>query len=83
MRVLGAETERVSVISFTVDGMDAKEIEAKLDGDGIIVRGGDLNAKLLMHTLGLSGAVRASVMFYNTKHECDVLVQSLARVVQV
>jgi cysteine desulfurase/selenocysteine lyase len=83
IHVLGAETERVSVVSFTVDGMDAKEVESKLDQDGIIVRGGDLNAKLLMHTLGLSGAVRASFMFYNTKHDCDALVHSLERILQV
>jgi cysteine desulfurase/selenocysteine lyase len=82
VKVLGAETERVSVVSFTVDGADPKEIESKLDKGGIIVRGGDLNAKLLMQTLGIPGAVRASFMFYNTKQDCDALVQNLQRIVQ-
>jgi selenocysteine lyase/cysteine desulfurase len=35
-----------------------------------------------MHTLGLSGVVRASFMFYNTKHDCDALVHSLERILQ-
>jgi len=82
VKVLGAETERVSVVSFTVDGTDPKEIESKLDKGGIIVRGGDLNAKLLMQTLGIPGAVRASFMFYNTKQDCDALIQNLQRIVQ-
>ena len=68
--------------SFTVDGIDPKEVESKLDKDGVIVRGGDLNTKLLMHTLGLPSAVRASFMFYNTKQDADALVRSLQHVVK-
>ena len=40
-------------------------------------------AKLLMHTLGLPGAVRASFMFYNTQQEIDALVRSLQKIVHV
>jgi selenocysteine lyase/cysteine desulfurase len=35
-----------------------------------------------MQTLGIPGAVRASFMFYNTKQDCDALVQNLQRIVQ-
>jgi cysteine desulfurase / selenocysteine lyase len=81
VKIIGAGSERISVLSFTVDGIEAQDVETALDRDGIIVRGGQLNARLLMQRLELSGAVRASFMFYNTKEDCDTLLERLHRIV--
>lgn len=56
-----------------------QEVERALDGDGIVVRSGMLNARILMDRLKLPGAVRASFTFYTTAQECVQLVESLRR----
>jgi cysteine desulfurase / selenocysteine lyase len=79
VRVLGNPADRVSVLSFVVDGRDAKQIEKALDQDGIAVRAGNLAAAPLLRVLGIEKAVRASFMFYNTPEEADALALSLTR----
>ena len=83
IRIVGSGSGRVSVLSFTVDGMEPQAVETALDRDGIIVRGGQLNARLLMRRLELPGVVRASFMFYNTERDCDVLFESLRQIIRV
>jgi cysteine desulfurase / selenocysteine lyase len=83
IRILGAGTGRVSIVSFTIDGVKPQEVEKALDREGIVIRSGMLNARILMRRLGLSGAVRASFMFYNTHAECDRLAEALHRLLNV
>ncbi len=78
VRVLGAETERISVVSFLVDGGPSKNVEKELDRRGIAVRAGSLDAKPMLEALGTDIAVRASFMFYNTRQEADVLADEVA-----
>ena len=78
VRVLGDRADRISVLSFVVEGRDPKEIEQALDRDGIAVRAGSLAAAPLLKALGVETAVRASFMFYNTHDEADALAESLA-----
>jgi cysteine desulfurase / selenocysteine lyase len=82
VRIVGSGSDRVSVLSFTVDGMKPQDVETALDRDGIVVRGGALNARLLMRRLELPGVVRASFMFYNTERDCDALFESLRQVIK-
>ncbi len=81
MRVLGNSADRVSVLSFVVDGKQPAEVGKALDADGIAVRAGKLAAEPMLKALGVDQAVRASFMFYNTREEADVLAASLARIV--
>ena len=59
--------------------MKAQDVELALDREGIMVRSGTLNARILMRRLDLPGAVRAAFMFYNTEDECDRFCESLRR----
>jgi cysteine desulfurase / selenocysteine lyase len=79
IEILGVGSGRVSIVSFTVDGMKAQDVELALDCEAIMVRSGTLNARILMRRLGLPGAVRAAFMFYNTEDECDRFCESLRR----
>ncbi len=81
MRVLGNSADRVSVLSFVVDGKPPSEVGKALDTDGIAVRAGKLAAEPMLKALGVDQAVRASFMFYNTREEADALAESLARIV--
>src|SRR3954469_16199413 len=79
IEILGVGTGRVSIVSFTVNGMKPQDAELALDREGIIVRSGSLNARILMRRLGLPGAVRAAFMLYNTQDECDRFCESVRR----
>jgi len=80
IRVLGDARERVSVLSFVVDGKQPSDVSKALDADGIAVRAGKLAAEPLLKKLGVQEAVRASFTFYNTVDEADALASSLARI---
>ncbi len=61
VHVLGADSEGVSVLSFTVDGIAPGDIGRFLDREmGIAVRTGTLSAQPLMAHLQIEGAIRAS-----------------------
>ncbi|MDR3102144.1 MAG: aminotransferase class V-fold PLP-dependent enzyme [Methanocalculaceae archaeon] len=67
--------QRISVVSFTIDGIPPHEVAASLDDEGgIMVRSGMHCAEPLMRYLGCQeGMVRASLAFYNTESEIDTL----------
>ena len=79
-------SERIGVVSFTVEGLHPHDIALMLDeASDILVRSGHHCCMPLMHYLGLDdGTVRASVYLYNTKEEVDTfleLVEGIAKVV--
>jgi cysteine desulfurase/selenocysteine lyase len=71
--------QRIGVVSFTVDGFHPHEVAQQLDeAADIMVRSGHHCCQPLMEKLGLSsGTVRASLAFYSTRQECDMLVATL------
>ncbi|MFL6213336.1 MAG: aminotransferase class V-fold PLP-dependent enzyme [Blastocatellia bacterium] len=77
VRVLGSPAERLSIISFVIDGKSPKDVEKALDAEGIAVRAGKLAAQPLLKAMGTDEAVRASFMFYNTQAEADALASAL------
>jgi cysteine desulfurase/selenocysteine lyase len=52
-----------------------------LDKMGIAVRTGHHCAQPLIDSLGITGTVRASFSFYNTKEEIDSFIAALKKVV--
>ena len=83
LRIIGTAREKVSVVSFFVDGTHPQDIGILLDNRGIAVRTGHHCTQPLMDRLCLPGTVRASFAAYNTKEEIDVLVQGLERAVKL
>jgi cysteine desulfurase / selenocysteine lyase len=75
--------ERGSLISFNVKGVHAHDVSTILDQEGIAVRGGNHCAMPLMNKLGITGSVRASFYFYNTKEDVDILIRGLEKVGEV
>jgi cysteine desulfurase/selenocysteine lyase len=82
VRVLGSPSERLSIISFVAEGVQAKDVEKALDEEGIAVRAGKLAAEPLLKALGADEAVRASFMFYNTREEADALADALEKLLR-
>ena len=73
----GRREERVSLVSFSVDGVHAHDVAQVLDGRGIAVRAGHMCAQPLMRRLGIESAVRASFAPYNTPDEVRRLLDGV------
>ena len=80
LRPVGTAPDRHGVFSFLLEGTHFHDIATLLDQDGIAVRAGHLCAEPIMQRLGLTGVVRASFAFYNTREEIDCLAESLVKV---
>jgi cysteine desulfurase/selenocysteine lyase len=81
LRLLGAgdPRERISVFSFTLEGVPAVEIARTADRRGIALRAGDLASLPLLRRLGTDTAARASAYLYNTTEDLDRLGEALER----
>jgi cysteine desulfurase/selenocysteine lyase len=77
LRIIGDVKNKVSVISFVIDGVHPQDLAILLDNQGIAVRTGHHCTQPLMHRLGIVGTTRASFAAYNTLDEVDLLTQAL------
>ncbi|MBL0744064.1 cysteine desulfurase [Chryseolinea sp. Jin1] len=81
VKLIGTAAHKVSVLSFTVDGIHPFDIGQMLDARGIAVRTGHHCTQPLMDRYEIEGTVRASFAIYNTKKEVDQLVEGLERII--
>ena len=72
-------TKRTGVISFNLDDLHPHDVATALDYEGVAVRAGHHCAQPLIHHLGATAAARASLYIYNTKADCDKLVEALLK----
>lgn len=80
LRIIGQAKNKISVVSFVMEGIHHQDTGVILDQQGIAVRTGHHCTQPLMRRFGLTGTTRASFAVYNTKEEIDRLVQGLHRV---
>ena len=80
LKIVGTAQEKVSVISFLMDGIHHQDIGVLLDQQGIAIRTGHHCTQPLMHRFGIPGTSRASFAVYNTPEEIDRLVAGLEKV---
>ena len=77
LRLVGTAPEKVSVLTFVLDGCRPADVATALDREGIEVRAGHHCAQPILRRYGLETAVRASLAMYNTYAEVDLLVAAL------
>jgi len=80
LTIIGTAKEKVSVISFILEGIHPQDIGIILDQQGIAVRTGHHCTQPLMQRLGIPGTARASFSVYNTFEEIDALVAGILKV---
>jgi cysteine desulfurase/selenocysteine lyase len=80
LTVIGKAKEKVSVISFVLEGIHPQDIGIILDQQGIAVRTGHHCTQPLMQRLGIPGTARASFSVYNTFEEIDALIVGILKV---
>lgn len=80
LTLIGDPKQRVSVVSFELNGIPTPEVGQLLDKEGIAVRAGHHCAQPALRALGYEMSVRPSFAFYNTKEEIDRLVAALGKI---
>lgn len=83
VQLIGTAPGKSSVMSFVMDSAHPHDIGTILDTEGVAVRTGHHCAQPLMHRFGVPATARASLSFYNTKDEIDLLVKAIDRVIEV
>ena len=81
LKIYGEAKNKTSVISFNIGNIHSYDLGTILDKYGIAVRTGQHCAQPVMDFFGISGTVRASFSFYNTKGEVDYFYDSLNKAV--
>ncbi|MCL5005643.1 MAG: cysteine desulfurase [Acidobacteria bacterium] len=79
VRIIGTAREKAGVISFVIEGIHPHDVGTVLDQEGIAVRTGHHCAQPLMERFKIPAATRASLAFYNTTREIDVLAAGIRK----
>ena len=83
VKIVGNAQGKASVLSFVMDCAHPHDIGTILDTEGVAIRTGHHCAQPLMNRYGVPATARASLSFYNTKDEVDLLVKAIDRVIEV
>ncbi|HFU3946826.1 TPA: cysteine desulfurase [Streptococcus suis] len=70
-------SKRTGVIAFNLDDLHPHDVATALDYEGVAVRAGHHCAQPLLRYLQVPATVRASFYIYNTKADCDKLVEAI------
>nr|WP_324259167.1 cysteine desulfurase [Cellvibrio fontiphilus] len=79
LTLVGTAANKVSVMSFLIDGTHPADVGVLLDKQGVAVRTGNHCAQPIMDQFGIPGTVRASFSFYNTFAEVDRLFVAIEK----
>mgnify|MGYP000969276617 FL=1 len=81
LKIYGSQdlAKRSGVISFNLGDLHPHDLATALDYEGVAVRAGHHCAQPLIHYLEVPATARASFYLYNTKEDCDKLVEALIK----
>lgn len=77
--IYGDVSRKASAISFLLEGIHPYDAGVILDKLGLAIRTGHHCNQPLMHRFGISGTMRASLAFYNTRAEVDQMIAALQK----
>ena len=81
LKIYGSQdlAKRSGVISFNLGDLHPHDLATALDYEGVAVRAGHHCAQPLIQYLEVPATARASFYLYNTKEDCDKLVETLIK----
>jgi cysteine desulfurase/selenocysteine lyase len=77
VRLIGTARHKAAVLSFVLDGVHAHDLGTILDQHGVAIRAGHHCAMPVMQRFGVPATARASLAFYNTRAELEVLATAI------
>lgn len=78
--ILGNAPNKTSVVSFLIDKIHPYDAGTIIDRFGIAVRTGNHCTQPIMDKFSIPGTIRASLAFYNTEEEIDILIDAIEKV---
>jgi len=79
IELIGEPAERLSVISFNIEGAHPHDVGQLLDQQGVAVRTGHHCTMPLMSRLNIPGTVRASFSFYSNQEDSRRLIEAVEK----
>ncbi|CAJ1224735.1 Cysteine desulfurase SufS [Lactococcus lactis] len=81
LKIYGSKdnVKRGGLIAFNIEGLHPHDVATALDMEGVAVRAGHHCAQPLLNYLETPATARASFYLYNTKADCDKLVEALKK----
>ncbi len=83
LKIIGTARDKVSLLSFVIDGAHAHDIGTIMDVQGVAIRAGHHCAMPAMAHFRVAATARASFAMYNTLQEVDALVAGIRQVRKV
>jgi len=83
LKIYGNAADKISVFSFLLNGIHPYDAGMILDKMGIALRTGTHCTQPVMDHFGISGTLRASMVFYNTLEEIDLLVEGIKKTIRM
>ena len=83
LEIFGTAANKISIVSFLLEGIHQEDTGMILDKMGLALRTGTHCAEPVMTRFGIDGTVRASLVFYNTIEEIDRLYEGLIKLKQM
>lgn len=80
LQIYGNIENKISIMSFLIDKVHQYDAGMILDKMGIAVRTGSHCAQPVMTRFDIDGTIRASMCFYNTTEEIDMLIEGINKV---
>ena len=77
VKIYGTSSNKTAVISFNIDKIHPYDIGTIIDKLGVEVRTGQHCTQPIMDFYKISGTIRASFAFYNTKEEIDIFIAAI------
>ena len=77
LHLIGTASNKASVLSFVLDGVNNEAVGQRLNELGIAVRTGHHCAQPILRHFGLEGTVRPTLALYNSFGDIDRLVQGI------
>jgi cysteine desulfurase/selenocysteine lyase len=83
LKLVGTAKDKVSVISFIIEGIHHQDLGVLLDQSGIAIRTGNHCTQPLMGRFNITGTSRASFGLYNTREEADKLIAGIHKAIKM
>lgn len=77
--IIGTAAIKTSILSFTVEGVHPHDLGTIVDEEGVAIRTGHHCTQPVMEFFGIPATARASLAFYNTQEEIDVLAKVILK----
>ena len=83
VRIIGTAQEKTSILSFIVEGIHPHDLGTLVDQEGVAIRTGHHCTQPVMEFFKIPATARASLAFYNTTEEIDILAVALIKAKKV